>query len=59
MSKVSVNINSLMPRMTMCVRVTGVKEFGARKRLAIYCLKLAAWILNCGIEVVNGELAEE
>ncbi len=55
----SIDINSLMPRVTLHVDITGMKEFRVRMKLAMYCLGLAVRILGCSIEVINNEIIEE
>jgi len=55
MADADVNINSLMPQVTMYVAVSGMREFSIRKWLAVRCLKLAAKMLGCGIEIEEGD----
>lgn len=51
MAVAEVNINRLMPHITLHVHIAGLGEFRARRWLAIRLIRLAAHILGCDIKV--------
>jgi hypothetical protein len=57
MIPMNINLDSLTPNYILTVKIT--KQFWIRTALAKICIRLAAFILRCGVEIKEGKRCPE
>lgn len=48
---IAVQVNKLSADMVMHITIVESREFRIRKAIALWLLKMATWVLGCGLEV--------
>lgn len=50
-AKFNIHVQDLVKRVTMTVRITGVRRFAARTKAGLWLIRLGARVIGMGIEV--------
>lgn len=55
MAELSLKMNEVMADVVLNVKFANLKRFKLRMKLAVLLIQMAAFILGCGVEFVDGE----
>lgn len=55
MASATIPINSITKNMIMTVKMTGVKIWKIRVKIAMQFIKIASWIMGVGIEIEKAD----